>query len=160
MDQDFRTLTVETISAYVVNNSLPRAELPSLISVVYSGLRSLEAPHKNVVSEKAPTPPVPIKKTITPDYLISLEDGRRYKSLKRHLAGRGLTPQQYREKWGLKPDYPMVSKSYSAQRSELARTLGLGRKREEAKPVAQPPARTPRARKSKAEIAVSSEVDG
>ena len=74
------------------------------------------------------TPPVPINKTIRPDYIISLEDGRRYKSMKRHLTGRGLTPEQYRTKWGLRPDYPMVAASYSKARSELAKALGLGQK--------------------------------
>ena len=77
-------------------------------------------------------PLMPIKKTVTPDYLVSLEDGRHYKSLKRHLAGKGLTPEGYREKWGLPRDYPMVAPSYAAKRSELARNSGLGRKRAEA----------------------------
>ena len=76
-----------------------------------------------------PTPAVPIKKSITPDFLISLEDGKRYKSLKRHLTGRGLTPEQYREKWGLARDYPMVAPNYAAKRSELARSMGLGQQR-------------------------------
>ncbi len=75
-------------------------------------------------------PPVPVKKSITPDYIVSLEDGRRYKSLKRHLAGRGLTPEQYRRKWGLAGDYPMVAPNYAKQRSDLAKAAGLGRKRE------------------------------
>ena len=71
-------------------------------------------------------PPVPINKTIRPDYIISLEDGRRYKSLKRHLSSRGLTPEQYRKKWGLRPDYPMVVSRYAKARSELAKAIGLG----------------------------------
>ena len=71
---------------------------------------------------------MPIRKTVTPDFLISLEDGRRYRTLKRHLAGRGLTPEQYRAKWGLPPDYPMVAANYAAQRSELAKSIGLGQK--------------------------------
>ncbi|MDB5558985.1 MAG: transcriptional regulator, MucR family, partial [Enterovirga sp.] len=78
-----------------------------------------------------------IKKSITPDYLISLEDGRQYKSLKRHLSGRGLTPEQYRTKWGLPADYPMVAPSYAKQRSELAKALGLGRPRNKPAPVAK-----------------------
>ncbi len=82
-------------------------------------------------------PPVPIKKSVTTGYLISLEDGRQYKSLKRHLSGRGLTPDQYREKWGLPANYPMVAPEYAAKRSELARSLGLGRKRYTA-PAADP----------------------
>jgi predicted transcriptional regulator len=73
-------------------------------------------------------PPVPINKTVRPDYIISLEDGRRYKSMRRHLSSRGLTPEQYRTKWGLRPDYPMVASSYSAARSALAKALGLGQK--------------------------------
>jgi predicted transcriptional regulator len=93
---------------------------------VHAALENLGKPVQK--EPEKPTPPVPIKKSITPDYLISLEDGKRYKSLKRHLAGRGLTPEQYREKWGLPWDYPMVAPTYSAQRSELARSLGLGRK--------------------------------
>jgi predicted transcriptional regulator len=71
-------------------------------------------------------PPIPIKQTIKPDYIVSLEDGRRYKSLKRHLRGKGLTPEQYRQKWGLRPDYPMLAPNYSKARSELAKSLGLG----------------------------------
>jgi predicted transcriptional regulator len=78
---------------------------------------------------------MPIKKTITPDFLISLEDGRRYKTLRRHLAGRSLTPEQYREKWGLPRDYPMTAPNYAAMRSELAKSLGLGRKRKEVAPA-------------------------
>jgi len=74
-------------------------------------------------------PPVPINKTIRPDYIISLEDGRQYKSLKRHLSSRGLTPEQYRQKWGLRADYPMVAANYAKTRSELAKAIGLGQKR-------------------------------
>ena len=76
-----------------------------------------------------------IKRSVTPDFLISLEDGKQYKSLKRHLAGRGLTPDQYRDKWGLPRDYPMVAANYAAQRSELAKKIGLGRKMVDAKPA-------------------------
>ena len=82
---------------------------------------------------------MPIKKSVTPDYIISLEDGRQYKSLKRHLSSKGLTPEEYRTKWGLPSDYPMVAPSYSAKRSELAQSLGLGRKpKETAAPEPQP----------------------
>jgi len=79
--------------------------------------------------EQRPEPPVPINKTIRPDYIVSLEDGRQYRSMKRHLTARGLTPEQYRAKWALRPDYPMVAPSYSKARSELAKTLGLGQSR-------------------------------
>ena len=120
-------LAADIVSAFVSNNSVNASDLPSLISNVHAALESLGKPVQQEVEK--PTPPVPIKKSITPDYLISLEDGKRYKSLKRHLAGRGLNPEQYRDKWGLPRDHPMVAPNYSARRSELARSLGLGRKR-------------------------------
>jgi predicted transcriptional regulator len=119
-------LTGEIVSAYVAANNIQRSELPGLIADVHAALTNLgKAPSEPQKAE----PPVPIKQTIKPDYIISLEDGRRYKSMKRHLRGRGLTPEQYREKWGLRPDYPMVAANYSKARSELAKTLGLGQLR-------------------------------
>lgn len=124
-------LTVSVVSAYAASNSVQRSDLPSLIEVVYSALASLGAPQPALESQK-PTPPISIKKSITPDYLVSMEDGRRYKSLRRHLSGRGLTPDEYRTKWGLPRDYPMVAPNYAKQRSDLARAMGLGRKRESA----------------------------
>lgn len=130
-------LTVSIVKAYVSNNSLPLAGLPDLIASVDSSLRKLE--HGNVEPEKVVLQPVvPIRKSVTPGYIISLEDGRRYKSLKRHLTGRGLTPDQYREKWNLPRDYPMVAPEYAAKRSELARAAGLGRKRDEASAAEKP----------------------
>ena len=135
-------LTAEIVSAYVGNNSVHGADLPNMIASIHSALNGLGEPQQ-VVPEKL-TPLMPIKKTITPDHLISLEDGKHYKSLKRHLGGRGLTPEQYRDKWGLPRDYPMVAPNYSAQRSEMARSIGLGRKRE---PEAAP-AKRGRARKA------------
>ncbi|NNM72213.1 MucR family transcriptional regulator [Enterovirga aerilata] len=125
--QELVELTSEIVSAYVANNKIPSAELPEVIASVHMALRKLE--EKKPPEPEKPTPLIPIKKTITPDYLISLEDGRRYKSLKRHLSGRGLTPQEYREKWGLPKDYPMVAPNYAKQRSELAKALGLGQQR-------------------------------
>src|SRR5215208_5952068 len=116
-------LAADIVSAFVSNNSVNASDLPSLISNVHAALENLGKPVQK--EPEKPTPPVPIKKSITPDYLISLEDGKRYKSLKRHLAGRGLTAEQYREKWGLPWDYPMVAPTYSAQRSQLARSIGL-----------------------------------
>ena len=118
----------EIVSAFVSNNALPSAELPALIANVHSALAKVASGQTEKPAE-APVPPVSIKKSITPDHLISLEDGRRYKSLNRHLAGRGLTPQAYREKWGLSPDYPMVAPNYAKQRSDLAKALGLGQLR-------------------------------
>jgi predicted transcriptional regulator len=124
-------LTTDLVSAYVANNSVSASDLPKLISSVYAALTDLSAPVPAPEAAK-PAPAVPVKKSITPDYLISLEDGRRYKSLKRHLAGHGLTPAGYRIKWGLPADYPMVAPNYAARRSELARAAGLGRKRTDA----------------------------
>ncbi|MFE1603326.1 MucR family transcriptional regulator [Methylobacterium sp. ID0610] len=120
-------LASDIISAYVAKNNVPVGELPALIQSVYESLGALGKP-----TEPEPvklTPPIPIKKSVTPDYLISLEDGKQYKSLKRHLTTRGLTPEQYRTKWGLPPDYPMVAANYAAQRSELAKSIGLGQAR-------------------------------
>jgi predicted transcriptional regulator len=121
-------LAADIISAFVSNNNVSAEDLPSLISQVHAALENLGKPAQKEPEKLVPL--LPIKKTITPDYLTSLEDGKRYKSLKRHLAGRGLTPEQYRNKWGLPWDYPMVAPNYSAQRSELARSLGLGQKRQ------------------------------
>src|ERR687898_3521654 len=121
---DLTALTAEVVSAYVAKNSLRPADIPDLIASVHQALQGLSAPAQAEPEKR--DPPVSIKKSITPDFLISLEDGRRYKTLRRHLNGRGLTPEQYREKWGLAPDYPMVAPNYAKQRSELAKTLGLG----------------------------------
>jgi predicted transcriptional regulator len=134
--QDLVELTSEIVSAYVTNNKISSEDLPSVITSVHAALQGLDQ-NKQREPEK-PTPIVPIKKSITPDFLISLEDGRRYKSLKRHLSGRGLTPQQYREKWGLPKDYPMVAPNYAQQRSELAKALGLGQQRRKRPPAAPP----------------------
>ena len=98
-------LTSDVVSAYVSNNSVSRVDLPALIGSVHAALSGASAP---AAAKEELTPPVPINKTIRPDYIISLEDGRRYKSMKRHLSSRGMTPEQYRTKWGLRPDYPMV----------------------------------------------------
>ena len=122
---DFTSLAASIISAYVANNSVPAAELPGLIASTHAALTQLGAPAAPAEPER-PTPPVPIRKTVTPDHIISLEDGRPYKTLKRHLAGRGMTPDEYRRKWGLPHDYPMVAASYAEQRSQLAKSAGLG----------------------------------
>lgn len=139
--QELAELTSEIVSAFVANNKLAAAELPEIIASVHAALRGL-SDQATAEPEKL-VPIVPIKKTITADYLISLEDGRRYKSLKRHLSGRGLTPPEYREKWGLARDYPMVAPNYAKQRSELAKALGLGQQRRKKveKPVEAPVAK-------------------
>ena len=118
-------LTADVVSAFVSNNSVASSDLPGLIQQVYTALSNATSGAKPEESAP-PTPAVSIKKSITPDYLISLEDGRQYKSLKRHLSTRGMSPDEYRAKWGLARDYPMVAANYSAQRSQLAKALGLG----------------------------------
>ncbi|GJD63770.1 MucR family transcriptional regulator [Methylobacterium frigidaeris] len=128
---DFVALAGSIVSAYVAHNSVPAADLPGLIASVHGALAGLGAPAAPEPVKLEP--PVPIRKTVTPDHIISLEDGKPYRTLKRHLAGRGLTPEQYREKWGLPRDYPMVAANYAAQRSELAKNSGLGRKGIEAR---------------------------
>ncbi len=112
------------VSAYVSNNSLPLDELPDLITTIHE---TLQNPDQAAASP--PEPAVPIKKSIRPDYVICLEDGRKLKMLKRHLrTAYNMTPDQYRLKWGLPSDYPMVAPKYAARRSELAKKIGLGRK--------------------------------
>ena len=125
---DYIELASDIISAYVSKNNVPVGELPALIQSVHATLGGLG---KSTEPEPVKlTPLMPIKKTVTPDHIISLEDGKAYKSLKRHLTTRGLTPAEYRQKWGLPPDYPMVAANYAAQRSELAKSIGLGRPRQ------------------------------
>jgi predicted transcriptional regulator len=154
---DLVSLTRDVVSAYVANNSVRTGELPALITSVYMALSGLGKPQ--IATAERPVPAVPVKKSITPDYLISLEDGRQYKSLKRHLARRGLTPDQYRQKWGLPSDYPMVAANYAKLRAELARGIGLGRRRsaagpaepaveEPARPAKKVPRRAPSKRKA------------
>lgn len=120
-------LTADIVSAFVSHNQVAQRDLTELIRAIHAALTELENPSPPPTEK--PVPAVSIKKSVTHDYLISLEDGRRYKSLKRHLGSRSLTPHQYREKWGLTADYPMVAPAYAQQRSELARTMGLGRSR-------------------------------
>ena len=122
---DLVELTAEIVSAYVVNNSVRPGDLADLIGSVHGAVAALALPQTQPEPERA-VPAVSIKKSITPEYLISLEDGKPYKSLTRHLKGRGMTAQQYRDKWGLPRDYPMTSPNYSQRRSELAKSLGLG----------------------------------
>ena len=123
--------TSEVVAAYVKQNHIQPSELPALIASVHATLGGLGKPEAPAVEPTKLVPPVSIRKSITDEHLISMEDGKRYKSLKRHLSTYGLTPNEYRAKWGLPSDYPMVAPSYAARRSELAKTLGLGRKRQE-----------------------------
>jgi predicted transcriptional regulator len=130
-------LTAELVSAYVSHNALPASDLPSLIDAVHTALSQVGS-RKAEQPTEMPKPPVPVRKSITPDHLISLEDGKSYRFLTRHLAKRGLTPDAYRRKWGLAPTYPMVAPGYSKRRSELARALGLGQRRRTVEPTPAP----------------------
>ncbi|RUX52640.1 MucR family transcriptional regulator [Mesorhizobium sp. M4A.F.Ca.ET.050.02.1.1] len=128
-------LTAEVVSAYVSNNPLPVGELPALIGQVHTALKGTMG--GLVAKPEDLKPAVPIRKSVTPDYIISLEDGKKFKSLKRHLATHyGLTPEEYRAKWRLSADYPMVAPNYAAARSALAKTMGLGRKPNETQQAA------------------------
>ena len=118
----------DIVSAYVGNNAVSADQLPALIQSVYKAILGVEGPIEEPKEEVQRATPAQIRKSITDAGLVSFEDGKTYQSLKRNLATRGLTPQQYREKWGLPRDYPMVSPAYAAKRSELAKSMGLGRK--------------------------------
>jgi predicted transcriptional regulator len=125
----FIELTASIVSAYVSNNSVPSADLPALIGQVHSALTRVSAGHGDAAIEP-PKPAISLKRSITPDYLVCLEDGKKFKSLKRHLRTQyNMTPEQYRDKWGLPPDYPMVAPNYAAARSSLAKQMGLGQQR-------------------------------
>ncbi|MYZ48372.1 MucR family transcriptional regulator [Propylenella binzhouense] len=130
VDQDsLIELTAEIVSAYVSNNSISSAELTGLINQVHSALVRSSGGKAEPEAEP-PKPAVPPKKSVMPDYIICLEDGKKFKSLKRHLRTHyNLTPEQYREKWGLPADYPMVAPNYAQARSQLAKEMGLGQKR-------------------------------
>jgi predicted transcriptional regulator len=120
-------LAGEIVAAFVSNNPLPKGELPSLILAVHTAVARLAAEPESVPLQfEVKTPAVPIRRSITPDFLICLDDGKRFKSLRRHLTGLGMTPEQYREKWNLPSNYPMVAPNYAAQRSALAKQIGFG----------------------------------
>lgn len=115
----------EIVSAYVSNHAVSTTDLPGLISRTHSALQSLSVVAEQPAEELKPA--VPVKKSVTPDYIVCLDDGKKFKSMKRHLAGLGMTPDEYRAKWGLPSDYPMAAPNYSATRSALAKSNGLGR---------------------------------
>ncbi len=122
-------LAADIVSAYVSNNSVPSSELPALINEVHNALLRVTSGAAPVVVE-ALKPAVPTKKSITNDYIICLEDGKKFKSLKRHLRTQyNISPEEYREKWGLPADYPMVAPNYAQARSQLAKQMGLGQQR-------------------------------
>ncbi|TCP73611.1 MucR family transcriptional regulator [Rhizobium sp. PP-CC-2G-626] len=129
-DDPVITLTARIVAAYVTKHTITVAQLSDLIGQTRQALGSLAQTAPALAEPEKPTPAVPIRRSIHNDYLICLEDGQQYKTLKRHLMHKfGMTPDQYREKWGLPEDYPMVAPGYSARRSELAKGLGLGIKR-------------------------------
>jgi predicted transcriptional regulator len=122
-------LAAGIVSAYVSNNTVATGELSSLIGDVHSALLRV-ATGAAITPAEAPKPAVPLKKSITPDFIVCLEDGKKFKSLKRHLRTQyNMTPEQYREKWGLPADYPMVAPNYAKARSQLAKQMGLGQQR-------------------------------
>lgn len=123
-------LAADIVAAYVCNNPVPVTNLPSLINEVYRALSATVDATGDKMEDSDLRPAVPVKRSIQPDYLICLEDGKKFKSLKRHLRTHyNLTPEQYREKWALPSDYPMVAPNYAAARSSLAKQMGLGRAR-------------------------------
>ena len=129
-DAELVELTTGVVAAYVARNHVRSAEMPALIASVHQALASLGQADEPEVTAEPLKPAVPVKKSVTDDYIISLEDGRKFKSLKRYLAtSHGMTPDDYRAKWGLPKDYPMVAPAYAAKRSALAKTIGLGNKR-------------------------------
>lgn len=120
-------LTAKIVSAYVGNNPVQSGELPDLIKTVHGSLQQLNGERREIIEQK---PAVPIRRSKTDEYLICLEDGKKFKSLKRHLKSKyNMTPEEYREKWNLPHDYPMVAPAYARQRSELAKQMGLGQSR-------------------------------
>jgi predicted transcriptional regulator len=145
-EENNTALTAEIVSAYVANNSVQAGNLPALIASIHtavSGLGVAPAP-------EGPTPAVNPKRSVFPDYIISLEDGRKFKSMKRHLGLLGMSPDEYRAKWGLPRDYPMVAPSYAAVRSDLAKKSGLGRKVEPVKAEASARRKAPSTAPAKA----------
>jgi len=128
-ESSYIQLTANIVSAYVSNNTVTSAEIPNLISQVYSALMRVSSGQVATPAEPL-KPAVPVKRSITAEYIVCLEDGKKFKSLKRHLRTQyDMTPEQYREKWALAPEYPMVAPNYAAARSQLAKQMGLGQQR-------------------------------
>jgi predicted transcriptional regulator len=134
---DLRELVAEVAAAYFSNTHVGAAEIPGIIAQIASSLRVVGQGERAEAAEGAPRParatPAQIRKSITPDALISFEDNRPYKTLRRHLSTHSLTPEKYREKWGLPRDYPMVAPNYSAARSQMAKKIGLGQRGQQAR---------------------------
>lgn len=132
---DILRMAVEVVAAYVSRNPLPAAQISEVIQTVFNSLNQIDD-HLPEAKAEAPRPAVAVKRSVTPDYIVCLEDGKKLKMLKRHLRTTyNLTPDEYRAKWNLPPDYPMVAPNYAAQRSAFAKKIGLGRKAAEGGPV-------------------------
>ena len=144
-------LAADLVSAFVSNNPVPAAELPTLIGAVHAALTKVANGTSAQPAEEPKAPAVSVRKSVQPDYILCLEDGKRFKSLKRHLRTvYDLTPDQYRAKWGLPADYPMVAPNYAAARSELAKQFGLGARRKKPEPSPAQPVAPARGRRKKA----------
>ncbi len=123
------TLTADIVASHVSNNAVAVNEIPQLVRQVYEALTTVSSPEPE--EPKAPEPAVPVRRSVTPDFIICLEDGKKLKMLKRHLkTAYDMTPEEYRRKWNLPPDYPMVAPNYAQQRRDLAKEIGLGRRRQ------------------------------
>ena len=151
-------VVADLVSAYVSNNSMRASDLPDFIASIHASIQSLAAGQVEAPPAPPPVPAVPIKKSLTQDHIICLEDGKKFRSLKRHLGTvYNMTPDEYRTKWGLPKDYPMVAPGYSEIRSKLAKDIGLGQQRSEASeasaPAAEPEAPKTRGRKRAAAAA-------
>ena len=130
---DYIQITADIVAAFVSNNAVRASELPSIIEAVHTSLLKVSDLKTEEPVSESKAPAVPVKKSITDEFIICLEDGKKFKSLKRHLStAYNMTPDEYRAKWGLSRDYPMVAPAYASARSSLARQMGLGRKRDEA----------------------------
>jgi predicted transcriptional regulator len=141
-------LTAEVVASYVSANTVPIAEMPALIESVFRALKGLGAT-STAAETPSLAPAVPVKRSVTEEFIICLEDGKKFKSLKRHLRTRyNLTPEEYRAKWGLPHDYPMVAPNYARARSDLAKRMGLGKPRADGEDDTPPPSKTGRGRKS------------
>ena len=128
-------MTTDVVSAYVGNNATAAAQIPDLIKTVHNSLNALGEAR---AAEAAPKPAVPVRRSVTPEYLVCLEDGKKLKMLKRHLRTTyDMSPEEYRQKWGLPADYPMVAPNYAKQRSEFAKKIGLGRRGRGGRPEAR-----------------------
>jgi predicted transcriptional regulator len=126
--EDVLRMAVDVVAAYLSNNQVATGQIPDIINSVYSSLISLDVAVEELPAE-APKPAVPVRKSVTPEYIVCLEDGKKLKMLKRHLRTTyGMSPEEYRARWNLPPDYPMVAPNYAKQRSDFAKKIGLGRK--------------------------------